>query len=98
MVHLSEFVLAGKRQVEVSLESNVVGRHPCKILLDCDGRDYVDFRSDNVVLALGLVGCRGGEGRSNGILDRLNGLELFLGADKFERLGPVVFVTIAHWR
>ena len=98
MVDLSEFVLTGKRQVKVGLETDVVGWHPRKILLDGDGRDDVDFRSDNVVLAFGLVGSGGGEGWSNGIFDRLNCLELLLGADEFERLRPVIFVTIAHWR
>ena len=98
VVDLSEFVLAGKGQVEVSLEADVVGRHPRKILLDGDGRDDVDSRSDNVVLPLGLVGSGGWKGRSNGVLDRFDGLELLLGADEFEGLRPVVFVTIAHWR
>jgi len=98
MVDLGEFVVVGQGQVEMRLQSYVVGRHSRKILLDGDGRDDVDSRSDNVVLFLILVLERGRQGWSNCILNRFYSLELLLSADELERLGPVVFITIAHWR
>ena len=95
VVHFCQLVVAGQGQVEVVLQTDVVGVELGEGLLYGDLRHDVDLGGHDVVLLVGLglgllflwlVGLLGG----------LQRLKLLLVGDELEGLGPIKLIPVPH--
>jgi len=97
VIHLGEFIVMSRREVEFGLKPDVVWgdsgeflyfSDPLDALYLGDGYFFLLVRGDG----LGLVG---GD-YDKGVLIGINLIELLLAADKLEGFGPVESFAVAH--